>query len=67
MLDCNCIGRYTCRPWLASGMKICGGPEIRVMGGLGVFPDTEEMDLAADLLAPLAVVMGGQRERRIRL
>jgi hypothetical protein len=34
------------------------------MGGLGIVPHAEEVDVAADLLAPLAVVVGGPRKRR---
>ena len=44
-------------------MKIRCDAEVVVEGGLRVFPNAEEMNLAADLLAPLAVVVRGQGKR----
>jgi hypothetical protein len=46
-------------------MKICCDAEIIGEGSLMVFPYAEEMDLAADLLAPLAVVVWGEWKRGI--
>jgi len=47
---------------LPSSVKISGNPKVIVQGGLRVSPEAEEVNLAADLLAPPAVVVGGQRK-----
>jgi hypothetical protein len=43
-----------------SGVKICRNAEIVIKGCMWAFPDAEELDLAADLFAPLAVVVWGR-------
>jgi hypothetical protein len=48
-------------------MKVSRNPKVTVEGALRVGPDAEEVDLAKDLLAPLAVVVGRERKRPIRL
>jgi len=47
-------------------MKIGGYLEVVLEGGVGVFPDAEEVDLAAGLLALLAVVVRSKGKRTIR-
>ena len=37
------------------------------MGGIGIRPNTEKVDPAANLLAPLAIWMGRQWKRWVRL
>ena len=41
-------------------VQVSGQSQVAAQRGLGVAPNAEEVDLAADLLAPLAVVVGGQ-------
>jgi hypothetical protein len=41
-------------------MEIGGHVAVVLEGGVGVFPDAEEVDLAAGLLALLAVVVRGK-------
>jgi hypothetical protein len=40
-------------------VKGFGHTQVILQGSVRVFPDAEEVDSAVDLLAPLAVVMGG--------
>jgi hypothetical protein len=47
---------------LATGVKVLGNAEMVLERRVGGFPDAEEVNLAADLLAPLAVVVGGERK-----
>jgi hypothetical protein len=47
---------------MPSGMKIRSRAKVLVQGGLGIFPDAEEVDLGADLPAPLSVVVGCERK-----
>jgi hypothetical protein len=48
-------------------MKIRCDAEVIVEGSLRVFPYAEEMNLATDLLAPLAIVVWGEWKRGIWL
>jgi len=63
-LDGDAILRYSCTRF-APGMEVGGLTQVPLVGGLWVFPDPEEADLAADLPAPLAVVVGCERNGRI--
>lgn len=51
----------------ASSVEVVGDRGVALERGVRVFPDAEEVDLPADLLAPLAVVVRGKRERRVGL
>jgi hypothetical protein len=48
--------------WLPAGVKVLGHTQVSIMGSVRVFPHAEEVDLATDLLAPLAVAVRRQRE-----
>jgi hypothetical protein len=48
-------------------VKVLGDAEIVLERGIRVFPDSEEVNLAANLLAPLAVIVRGQGKRGIGL
>ena len=48
-------------------MKVFSDAEIVLERCVGVFPYAEEMNLAADLLRPLAVIVRGERKRGVRL
>ena len=52
---------------LPSCVKVRGHTKVVLQGGLGILPDAEEVDLPADFLAPLAVVVGGQGKGRVGL
>jgi hypothetical protein len=52
---------------MLAGVEIGGYSEVLVQGGLRISPDAEEVDLAKGFLAPLAVVVGRERKRPIRL
>ena len=47
---------------MSSRVKVFGNTEIVLKGGIGVFPNAEKINFAADLLTPLAVVVRGKRE-----
>ena len=47
-------------------MKVRGDEEIVLKCRGGVFPDAEEVNLAANLLAPPAVIVRGERKRGVR-
>ena len=57
VLDGNALADYTDGTWLSTGVKVFGDAQVILQGGVGVVPDAKEMNLAADLLAPLAIVM----------
>jgi hypothetical protein len=48
--------------WLPASVKVFGHTQVSIMGSVRVFPHAEEVDLATDLLAPLAVAVRRQRE-----
>jgi hypothetical protein len=48
-------------------VKICGLAQAAPEGSVWFRPNAEEVDLAADFFAPLAVVMGGEGKRGVRL
>ena len=52
---------------MAAGVKVLGDAEIALERDVGVFLDAEEVNLAANLLAPLAVIVRGERKRGVRL
>jgi hypothetical protein len=66
-LDDNVVWRYIGLSWLPTCVEVGGYSKVAGQGGVGAIPDAEEAQLAADLLAPLPVVVGGERKRRIRL
>jgi len=47
-------------------VKVLGDPQVVLERGVGGFPDAEEVNLAANLLAPLAVIVRGARKRGVR-
>ena len=48
-------------------MQVLGDSQAALKNGLGISPYAKEEHLAVDSLAPLAVVVNGQRERRMEL
>ena len=60
LLDRNAICRYSWRTNFAAGVKIWRLTQVVLQCGIWVFPDAEEADSPANLLAPLAVIMGSQ-------
>jgi hypothetical protein len=63
LLDCKAFCRYGRRAWFSASMKVCCHAEVVIERRLRLLPDAEEANLAPDFLAPLAVVVRGQRKR----
>jgi hypothetical protein len=62
LLDCKAFCRYGRRAWFSASMKVCCHAEVVLERRLRLLPDAEEANLTPDLLAPLAVVVWGQRK-----
>jgi len=63
LLDCEAFYRYGGLAWFSAGMKVCCHAEVVLQRRLRLLSDAEEANLAPDFLAPLAVVVRGERKR----
>ena len=63
LLDREAFCRYGRRAWFSASMKVCCHAEVVFERRIGLLPDAEEANLAPDFLAPLAVVVRGERKR----
>ncbi len=67
LLDSHALCRYPISTRGSARVKIGGDTKAVLKGGIGVVPDAEEVNLAADFLAPLTIVVRSQRERPVGL